>query len=157
MYKKNIPIELNCGLDLVREVLYGKWKLHLLYFISEGSELFLTRPAASVCLASGRPRSVSTAHSFLPVAATGATQLDPGRRTSSSTVVSHTKQTIAQDSGLQSTGWQLLIVRKGDYESPAGHGADARDHFCVDYRSARASCKFCRIEPRFEFLQAIVN
>ncbi|HXQ38029.1 MAG TPA: helix-turn-helix domain-containing protein [Anaerolineales bacterium] len=36
MYKKKIPIELNCGLDLVREVLYGKWKLHLLYFISEG-------------------------------------------------------------------------------------------------------------------------
>lgn len=37
MYKKKIPIELNCGLDLVREVLYGKWKLHLLYFISEGA------------------------------------------------------------------------------------------------------------------------
>jgi len=36
MYKKKIPIELNCGLDLVREVLYGKWKIHLLYFISEG-------------------------------------------------------------------------------------------------------------------------
>jgi DNA-binding HxlR family transcriptional regulator len=36
MYKKKIPIELNCGLDLVREVLYGKWKLHLLYFISAG-------------------------------------------------------------------------------------------------------------------------
>jgi DNA-binding HxlR family transcriptional regulator len=36
MYKKKIPIELNCGLDLVREVLYGKWKFHLLYFIAEG-------------------------------------------------------------------------------------------------------------------------
>jgi len=36
MYKRKIPIELNCGLDLVREVLYGKWKIHLLYFISEG-------------------------------------------------------------------------------------------------------------------------
>jgi|SRR5690242_14330943 len=36
MYKKKIPIELNCGLDLVREVLYGKWKIHLLYFISHG-------------------------------------------------------------------------------------------------------------------------
>ena len=36
MYKRKIPIELNCGLDLVKEVLYGKWKLHLIYFISQG-------------------------------------------------------------------------------------------------------------------------
>jgi DNA-binding HxlR family transcriptional regulator len=36
MYKRKIPIEINCGLDLVREVLYGKWKIHLLYFISQG-------------------------------------------------------------------------------------------------------------------------
>ena len=36
MYKKKIPIELNCGLDLVKEVLYGKWKIHLIYFISQG-------------------------------------------------------------------------------------------------------------------------
>src|SRR5215216_4085298 len=36
MYKRKIPIELNCGLDLVKEVLYGKWKIHLLYFISQG-------------------------------------------------------------------------------------------------------------------------
>jgi DNA-binding HxlR family transcriptional regulator len=36
MYKRKIPIELNCGIDLVKEVLYGKWKIHLLYFISEG-------------------------------------------------------------------------------------------------------------------------
>ena len=36
MYKRKIPIELNCGLDLVKEVLYGKWKMHLLYFISQG-------------------------------------------------------------------------------------------------------------------------
>jgi DNA-binding HxlR family transcriptional regulator len=36
MYKRKTPIELNCGLDLVREVLYGKWKIHLLYFISQG-------------------------------------------------------------------------------------------------------------------------
>jgi len=35
MYKKKIPIELNCGLDLVKEVLYGKWKMHVLYFISQ--------------------------------------------------------------------------------------------------------------------------
>lgn len=38
MYKKKIPIELNCGLDLVREVLYGKWKIHLIYFISQGNK-----------------------------------------------------------------------------------------------------------------------
>src|SRR5260221_939189 len=36
MYKRKNPIELNCGLDLVREVLHGKWKIHLLHFISEG-------------------------------------------------------------------------------------------------------------------------
>ena len=36
MYKKKIPIELNCGLDLVKEVIYGKWKIHLLYFIAQG-------------------------------------------------------------------------------------------------------------------------
>lgn len=35
MYQRKIPIELNCGLDLVREVIYGKWKIHLLYFISQ--------------------------------------------------------------------------------------------------------------------------
>jgi DNA-binding HxlR family transcriptional regulator len=38
MYKRKTPIELNCGLDLVREVLNGKWKIHLLYFISEGAK-----------------------------------------------------------------------------------------------------------------------
>ena len=37
-YKKKIPIELDCGLDLVKEVLFGKWKIHLLYFISEGAK-----------------------------------------------------------------------------------------------------------------------
>jgi len=41
MYKRKIPIELNCGLDLVKEVLYGKWKVHLIYFISQG----LKRPS----------------------------------------------------------------------------------------------------------------
>ncbi|RYX82919.1 transcriptional regulator [bacterium] len=35
-YKKKIPLDLNCGLDLVKEVLYGKWKIHILYFISQG-------------------------------------------------------------------------------------------------------------------------
>ena len=38
MYKRKTPIELNCGLDLVREVLNGKWKIHLLCFISEGAK-----------------------------------------------------------------------------------------------------------------------
>lgn len=51
MYKKKIPIELNCGLDLVKEVLYGKWKIHLLYFISQGckrpGELQRKIPAAT--------------------------------------------------------------------------------------------------------------
>ncbi len=50
-YKKKIPIELNCGLDLVKEVLFGKWKIHLLYFISEGvkrpGELQRKIPAAT--------------------------------------------------------------------------------------------------------------
>lgn len=27
---------LNCGLDLIGEVLYGKWKIRLLWFINEG-------------------------------------------------------------------------------------------------------------------------
>jgi DNA-binding HxlR family transcriptional regulator len=36
MYQRKIPIELNCGLDLVREVIYGKWKIHLIYFIFQG-------------------------------------------------------------------------------------------------------------------------
>ena len=38
MYKRKIPIELNCGLDLVKEVLYGKWKIHLIYLISQGTK-----------------------------------------------------------------------------------------------------------------------
>jgi DNA-binding HxlR family transcriptional regulator len=50
-YRKKIPIELSCGLDLVKEVLYGKWKIHLLYFISEGArrpgELQRKIPAAT--------------------------------------------------------------------------------------------------------------
>jgi DNA-binding HxlR family transcriptional regulator len=36
MYQRKIPIELNCGLDLVKEILFGKWKIHLLYYISQG-------------------------------------------------------------------------------------------------------------------------
>ena len=38
MYQKKIPVSLNCGLDIVAEVLYGKWKIRLLYFIQEGSK-----------------------------------------------------------------------------------------------------------------------
>ena len=51
MYKRKIPVTLDCGLDLVAEVLYGKWKVKLLYFISEGykrpSELQRKIPVAS--------------------------------------------------------------------------------------------------------------
>ena len=36
MYKRKIPLEFNCGLDLVKEVLFGKWKIHLIYFIAQG-------------------------------------------------------------------------------------------------------------------------
>jgi DNA-binding HxlR family transcriptional regulator len=35
-YEKKIPLSLNCGLDLLAEVLYGKWKIRLLYFIYQG-------------------------------------------------------------------------------------------------------------------------
>lgn len=38
MYKRKIPLTLNCGLDLVGEVLYGKWKIRLLWFINEGNK-----------------------------------------------------------------------------------------------------------------------
>lgn len=38
MYKRKIPIELNCGLDLVKEVIFGKWKIHLIHFIAEGNK-----------------------------------------------------------------------------------------------------------------------
>ena len=51
MYKRKIPINLDCGLDLIGEVLYGKWKMRLLYFINEGhkrpSELQRKIPGAS--------------------------------------------------------------------------------------------------------------
>jgi DNA-binding HxlR family transcriptional regulator len=36
MYQRKIPIDINCGLDLVKEVIYGKCKIHLVYFIGEG-------------------------------------------------------------------------------------------------------------------------
>jgi DNA-binding HxlR family transcriptional regulator len=50
-YKKKIPTDATCGLGLVKEVLYGKWKIHLLYFISKGvsrpGELQRKIPAAT--------------------------------------------------------------------------------------------------------------
>jgi len=51
MYQRKIPLHLECGLDLVGEVLYGKWKIRLLWFINEGykrpSELQRKIPDAS--------------------------------------------------------------------------------------------------------------
>ncbi len=51
MYTKKTSPNLNCGLDLVGEVLYGKWKIRLLWFINEGfkrpSELQRKIPDAS--------------------------------------------------------------------------------------------------------------
>ena len=44
-------MNLNCGLDLIGEVLYGKWKIRLLWFIHQGhkrpSELLRKIPDAS--------------------------------------------------------------------------------------------------------------
>lgn len=36
MYERKTVPNLNCGLDLIGEVLYGKWKMRLLWFINEG-------------------------------------------------------------------------------------------------------------------------
>ena len=51
MYQRKIPVNLDCGLDLIGEVLYGKWKMRLLYFIHKGhkrpSELQREIPGAS--------------------------------------------------------------------------------------------------------------
>lgn len=51
MYERKILPNLTCGLDLIGEVLYGKWKLRLLWFIHEGhkrpSELQRKIPDAS--------------------------------------------------------------------------------------------------------------
>ncbi len=38
MYERKIPLNLNCGLDLIGEVLYGKWKIRLLWFINDGNK-----------------------------------------------------------------------------------------------------------------------
>lgn len=51
MYERKTIPNLNCGLDLISEVLYGKWKIRLLWFINEGfqrpSELQRKIPDAS--------------------------------------------------------------------------------------------------------------
>ena len=51
IYERKIPLDVNCGLDLTGEVLYGKWKIRLLWFIHEGykrpSELQRKIPNAS--------------------------------------------------------------------------------------------------------------
>ena len=51
MPERKIPLNLNCGLDLIGEVLYGKWKIRLLWFIHKGhlrpSELQRKIPDAS--------------------------------------------------------------------------------------------------------------
>lgn len=51
MYERKIIPNLNCGLDLMGEVLYGKWKIRLLWFIHQGhkrpSELQRKIPDAS--------------------------------------------------------------------------------------------------------------
>jgi len=51
MRERKIPLNLNCGLDLTGEVLYGKWKIRLLWFIHIGhkrpSELQRKIPDAS--------------------------------------------------------------------------------------------------------------
>ena len=38
MYERKIVPYLNCGLDLGGEVLYGKWKIRILWFIHEGNK-----------------------------------------------------------------------------------------------------------------------
>jgi DNA-binding HxlR family transcriptional regulator len=38
MHERKIIPNLNCGLDLIGEVLSGKWKIRLLWFINEGNK-----------------------------------------------------------------------------------------------------------------------
>ncbi len=42
MYKRKIPVRTECGLNLFKELLSGKWKLMLIYYISDG----IIRPGA---------------------------------------------------------------------------------------------------------------
>lgn len=37
MYERKIPFDLACGVHLTREVLAGKWKASLLYYIAQGT------------------------------------------------------------------------------------------------------------------------
>jgi DNA-binding HxlR family transcriptional regulator len=39
MYERKTIPNLNCGLDLIGEVLYGKWKIRLLWFIDQGHKM----------------------------------------------------------------------------------------------------------------------
>lgn len=41
MYQKKIPVQLDCGLHFFKELLNGKWKLMLVYYISKN----LKRPS----------------------------------------------------------------------------------------------------------------
>jgi DNA-binding HxlR family transcriptional regulator len=36
MYERKIPVSFECGLHLFKEVVYGKWKMELIYYISAG-------------------------------------------------------------------------------------------------------------------------
>ena len=51
MYERKLPLPLDCGLHLTREVLNGKWKSNLIYAISENiqrpSELHRIFPEAT--------------------------------------------------------------------------------------------------------------
>jgi len=38
MYERKIPVRLDCGLELIGEVLFGKWKILLLWNIDQGSK-----------------------------------------------------------------------------------------------------------------------
>jgi len=42
MYKKKIPVRTECGLHVFKELLNGKWKLMLIYYIADG----IKRPGA---------------------------------------------------------------------------------------------------------------
>lgn len=54
MYERKTPLNLTCGLDLVGEVLYGKWKIRLLWFINDGFQ----RPSELQRKIPGVPRRV---------------------------------------------------------------------------------------------------
>ena len=51
MYKKKIPLDINCGVKIAMEVIGGKWKTYILYELDRGtrrpSELHRLFPDAS--------------------------------------------------------------------------------------------------------------